>query len=282
MRDGYIQNYVDTMLLRLSLDALWHHVSWPPTANNALTMTEWGPFHLTGNNAPFVPVFIRTADRALHHAGNVWRQLAENLSNTWALRQLGQDAVMQTSDRTSKYEIEAFLGVVVAITDKQMIKKPDVNRLDRSIALGPELIGKIRDECKEFLAQGFSRKWRDVRDSAYHLLPGVSDLGFNTSIRLRDGRYAAELNGVHYTDGADVDLLTRFSEAFHAFVTFVTRIRDLILEFSFTHISIPTNNHHYSAIDRLGNMMVGLGPNGFDPRYFPETAVQFVGPPRRE
>lgn len=282
MRNTYIQNYADAMLLRLSLDALWNHVSWPPTVNNALTMAEFGPFHLTGKNAPFVPVFIRTADRALHHAANVWRQLAENLSNTWVLQQLGEDAIMQTSDLTSKYEIEAFLGAIVAITDKHMIKKPEVNRLDRSIALGSELVGKIRDECQDFLALGFSQKWRDVRDSAYHLLPGTPDLGFNTSIRLRNGRYVAELNGVHYIDGAETDLVTRFLEAFRAFVAFVARIRDLLLGFSFAYITIPTNNHYYSAIDKLGNMMVGLGPNGFDSRYFPETAAHFIGPPHCE
>jgi hypothetical protein len=146
MKDEYVQHYVDGVLLRLSFDALWHHVSWSPPAENALTKTEWGPFYLTGTNAPFVPIFIRLVDRALHHSSSIWRQLVKNLTSTEHIAfDLAPDMLIQTSDKASKYEIEAFLGAVMVVTDKNLIRNPKGRgRLESSWGLPSELKASIQ------------------------------------------------------------------------------------------------------------------------------------------
>lgn len=291
MRDEYVRNYVDGTLLRLSLDALWNHISWPPDEGSALTMTEWGPFFLTGTNAPFIPTFIRTADRALHHAGNVWRQLADNV---FAVKQhvinlkknnpdfhVDGEMHFSTHDRLSKYEIEAFLGAVAGLVENNLIGTTRNNRLGKSSGLGDDVIAILRELAEKFKQNGVQRKWRDVRNSAYHLNPEMRDWGYSADVRMRDGRYCVELNGVHYVKGASPDLVEVFAETFVEFTVFVSTVRDLLLAFAFKFIAVPSNNCYYQATDQFGNFLVGLGPDGFDFRHFPETAADFIGPPRK-
>lgn len=270
------------MMLRASLDLLWHHVSWPPPKEEALTMTEWGPFFLTSNNAPYVPTFIRAADRALYHATNAWRQLAADLSVTHhMLHKLEADARIQTSDRATKYEIEAFLGSVVSITEEHLIgiaKKGKHNRLGKSPALGEPLITQLRAAADVFYTLGFESKWRAVRNSAYHLTPQMNDWGFLANIRRKGERYVVELEGIHCVEGAPTDLVELFNDSFNAFVDYITHIRDLLTQFSFQHLSVPLYNTYIGIFDPLGNMNVGLGRDGYELRYFPETASDFVGP----
>lgn len=280
MRDMYIRNYVSGVHLRLSLDALWHHLSWPPPAEAALVMTDWGPFHLTGTNAPFVVTFIRTVDRALHHSSNVWRQLAEDLANAkFALKHLEPGAVLQTGDRASKYEIEAFLGAVVGVTELNLIGDKARNRLGQSHGLGDELKASIRQEADSFKAMGVTRKWHQIRNSAYHLNPEMHDWGFTATIQSDGNKYRVGLLGVHYVEGAPADLVEAFAETYAAFVGFVERVRSLLLGFSCRAIAIPTHNTYRWSMDSLGNMLVGFGPNGFEFKHFPETAADFIGPP---
>ena len=174
MRTKYIEKYVAGVHLRLSLEALWQHISWPPE-RGALTMTGWGPFYLTGTNAPFIPAFVRTVDRALYHAGNVWRQLSKNVSNSWALGHLEPGAIMQTQDRVSKYEIEAFIGAVVGVTEDNLIGVIRNNRLGKSFALGPVLMQEIRQASLDFKQLGTDKKWHTLRNSVYHLNPNLRD-----------------------------------------------------------------------------------------------------------
>lgn len=244
-------------------------------------MTEWGPFFLTDTNAPFVPVFIRTVDRALHHAGNVWRQLARNVSNNWALSHLEPGSVMHTHDRVSKYEIEAFIGAVVGVTEANLIGVIKNNRLGKSLGLGPVLIQMIRQAALDFDQLGTDKKWHTLRHSVYHLNPNLRDWGFTSSVVMRGTQYAVELPGIYHEDGRSLDLVAVFEEVFDAFTHFVENIRDMLLAFSFAHIAIPANNHYYWATDELGNMHVCLGPTGFKYEHFPETAADFVGPLRR-
>lgn len=282
MKNEYIQNYVDGALLRLSFDALWNHLSWPPPVEKALTMTEWGPFHLTGANAPFVPIFIRTVDRALHHAGNVWRQLAKDLTAVQHMSfNLASDMVVGTADRASKYEIEAFLGAVIGVTDQNLIhNKKGSGRLERSQGLPPELRALIQQEAKAFYDLGVERKWRWIRNSAYHLEDKMHDWGFATSIRQINGKRHVELQDIYYQEGASPDLVHVFTETHDAFLQFVTRIRNSLKDFAFANIAVPTNNRYFSRWDELGNMLVGLGPNGFELRHYPQTAKDFCGPIR--
>lgn len=282
MKDEYIKNYVDGALLRLSFDALWNHLSWPPPMEQALTMTEWGPFYLTGTNAPFVPIFIRTVDRALHHSSNVWRQLAEDLTNVQHMfLDLAPDARIQTADRASKYEIEAFLGAVIGVTENNLIhNKKRSGRLERSQGLPPELRALIQQEANAFYGLGIERKWRWIRNSAYHLEDKMHDWGFTASIRQINGKRHVELNGIYSQEGASPDLVQVFTETHDAFLKFATRIRNLLKDFAFANIAVPTNNHYVSKWDEFGNMLVGLGPNGFELRHYPQTAKDFCGPIR--
>jgi hypothetical protein len=279
------------MFLRLSMDALWNHISWPPEEDKALTMTEWGPFFLTGTNAPFISTFIRTADRALHHAANVWRQLADNVTHVERgvmqfkkndpCFQAHNEMSFSTGDRVSKYEIEAFLGAVAGLVENNLIGSTRNNRLGKSAGLGEGFIAILRELAEKFKQNGVEKKWRDVRNSAYHLNPEMRDWGHAASVRVRGGQYVVELQGVHYVKGASPDLIEVFTETFVEFIGFVSTVRDLLLAFAFRFIAVPTNNHYYQALDRFGNFLVGLGPDGFDFRHFPETATDFVGPLRK-
>ena len=270
------------MMLRASLDLLWHHVSWPPSKDIAITIDQWGqPFHLTSTSAPYIPIFIRTADRALHHATNAWRQLALDLSVIPHLNfELEADAILSTNDRATKYEIEAFLGSVVAITEDNLIGVKKRNRLGRSWGLGEALIQQLRALAEDFKKLGIASKWKEVRNSAYHLNPEMTDWGILASIRNANGIYHVKLEGVHYAEGAPTDFVELFNESYSAFIEYITKVRDLLTEFSLQHIQVPQHNTYHSIIDPLGNMGVGYGKDGYDLRHFPQTAADFVGPLR--
>lgn len=281
MEQEYVARYVDGVHLQLSLAALWDQMSRPPPVENALTRTEWGPFYLSGSNAPFVPIFIRTVDRALYHSGNVWRQFEANLYGVRSMFwEFGDEGSIQTHDRKSKYEIEAFYGAIVGVTESNLIGEKGRNRLRHSSALGDQLIARIRHEAQSFKDLAVERKWHAIRNNAYHLNPGMTDWGFPAYIRTEGGNRKVEITNVHFEAGAPSDLALAFAETYQAFVTFVRLIRDLLKDFCFAHIAVPTNLTFYQAPDPLGNMLVALGPDGFRFSHFPETAANFVGPPR--
>jgi hypothetical protein len=98
---------------------------------------------------------------------------------------------------------------------------------------------------------GIERKWRLIRNSAYHISPEMHDLGFPASIRQVDGKRQVELQGVHFEVGASPDLVQVFTETHDAFLKFAIRIRDLLKEFAFANIAVPTNNHYVQAWDEL-------------------------------
>lgn len=280
MQEIYIRNYANGMMLRASLDLLWRHLSWPPE-ENALTMGEWGrPFYLTSNIAPYVPVFIRAADRSLYHATNAWRHLAADLSVIPHLQfKLETDALLQTNDRATKYEIEAFLGSVMSITEKNLIGDKKRNRLGKSLALGEPLISQLRTLAEEFHALGTDSKWRAIRNNAYHLNPELTtDWGVLANIRKIDERYVVKLEGVHYVDGVPADLIELFTDSFNAFISYATNVRGLLTQFYLQSIAVPQHNTYSCINDPLGNMIIGFGKDGYDLRYFPETASDFVGP----
>ena len=281
MREAYVTKYAEGTMLRASLDLLWHSASWPPPEEEAITMTEWGPLFLTNNNAPYVPTFIRAADRALYHATNAWRQLAADLSVTQHMPyKLEADARMQTNDRSTKYEKEAFLGSVVAITDEHLIgvaKKGKHNRLGKSPALGELLIAQLRAAANDFHTLGFESKWREVRNSAYHLTPEMTDWGFLAQIRKQDECYVVELPGIHNVEGAPTDLVQLLNDSYDAFAEYIALVRDLLTQFSFQHILVPRHNTYINITDPLGNMIVGLGKDGYELRHFPETSPEVVG-----
>lgn len=289
MREQYVRNYTHGMMLRASLDLLWHHISWSPSQEEAITIDGWGlPFYLSQSNAPYVSTFVRAADRALYHATNAWRQLALDLSIcSMQLRdcnfELEADALLQTNDRSTKYEIESFLGSVVAITEDNLVginKVGKYNRLGKSRALGESLIEQLKRLADDFRKLGFESKWRDIRNSAYHLNPGMTDWRSTANIRNEGGVYHVKLEGVHYVEGAPTDFVELFNESYNAFIEYITKVRDLLTEFSLQHIKIPQHNTYHTISDPLGNMIVGYGKDGYDLRHFPQTAADFVGPLR--
>ncbi len=266
-------------MLRVSLDLLWHHISWPPSKDEAITIDQWGlPFHLTSTSAPYVPIFIRTADRALHHATNVWRQLTLDLSIIPHLNfELKADAILCTNDRATKYEIEAFLGSVVAITEDNLIGGKKRNRLGRSWGLGEPIIQQLRALAEDFRKLGIASKWKEVRNSAYHLNPEMTDWGVLANIQNVSGIYHVKLEGVHYAEGAPTDFVELFNESYGAFIEYITKVRDVLTEFSLQKITTPKHNTCHSIFDPLGNMIVGYGKDGYDLRHFPQTVADFVG-----
>ncbi|MDB5806932.1 MAG: hypothetical protein JWN73_4254 [Betaproteobacteria bacterium] len=74
------------------------------------------------------------------------------------------------------------------------------------------------------------------------------------------------------------DLADVFLDAFDTYLTYVNEVKYVLTNYVFTFIAVPQNRFFSGMIDPLGNMNRCLGPDGYESRYFPQTAKTFVGP----
>jgi hypothetical protein len=287
MRWIYSQNYAKTQMLRLSLDLLWAHASGVSVAPASEPTLPNVPAVLSVSNAPYVPIFINSADRALHHAANAWKCLADDLAEIhlqdYLFGGIKPDDRIQTNDQVLKYEIEAFFAATMAVTAEDLIglgsSKKAHNRLGKSIpALGMPLVTELRRLAVDFHSLGMEKKWRDIRNSAYHLSPTMNSWAIKPHIEKRGGTFVVCLDNVYLIEGVHSNFVDTFQEVFEAFLKYVFQFRALITQWVFENASLPNHRRYSWHPSRLGNMYAAFGPQGHESRFFPDTAVDFMGP----
>ncbi|WP_156794606.1 hypothetical protein [Herbaspirillum seropedicae] len=281
-------------MLADSLNLLWNHLSWPPSRDSERTKTidQFGhPFTLSYNNAPYVPMFVRATDRALYHAGNAWERMALGLSHIhltdFLFGGITPDVRVQHGDQFLVHEIEAFLAAVGATTEINLTAmdggagRDRENRLGKSIgALGIILANDINVESKAFEKIWTERKWRELRNGAYHLKASMRENNYGGYIQKIGSSFVLKLDGVHFIEGVEFDFVEVFTHCFNAFLSHVIKIRSLLTQFAFEKMYVPTATTYRQGFHNLGHMLTGLGPLGYEHRFFSETAKDFVGPPQ--
>ncbi len=272
MKDVYLKNYRDSRMLSSSLDLLSHRLSWVDREEKPLTITDFGPLFLSINNAPFVFAFLEVSRQALYHASNAWRRLILNLSHpSDHYRFLKEDAILLTGDKYSKYEIEAFHIFVNTISEENIVGAGNRNRLGLSKIFDERSIEFLRNRAlvfnKRIGALGLSK----LRNDIVHWNPVRSDLSGEVIVFKRDSDLICKINFCHSHSDMSFDLVDVFLDSFNMFSFYVSETRYLLLDFAFKHIALPRNTIYATIYDDLGNMMVGLGPNGFETKHFPVT-----------
>jgi len=253
MRQTYLKNYVENRKLRASLDLL-----------------NWFILFKTANpeSIPFAGIFLRLADRTLHHSSNVWSQFISDLKvPTDALKQVPDDAVIWTQDLSSKYEIEAYLGAVKTLFEKNLVgvSEPDKqNFLGRSFATHPEVLQHLESLFTTKRNEFFQVANR-IRNHSYHVNSALKDHGIVALLKKVNDGYAVTLPNI-YEDkqGAPVDLAEVFISTHQSIESMIREVRDIFLEFFFQKDGCPSHGSYNGFQSQYGTMMVGLGPKGFE------------------
>jgi hypothetical protein len=260
MRQTYLKNYVEDRKLRASLDLL-----------------NWFILFKTANpeSIPFAGIFLRLADRTLHHSSNVWSQFISDLNvPTDALKQFPDDAVIWTQDLSSKYEVEAYLGAAKALFEKNLIgvnQPKQQNFLGRSIAAHPLVLQKLEDL---FAAKKneFSQVANRIRNHSYHVNSALKDHGIVALLKKANNGYAVTLPNIYMDkDGIPVDLSDIFISTHLSIESMIREVRDILLGFFFQKNGCPSHGSHQGIRSQYGTMTVGLGPKGFEFSDFHET-----------
>ncbi|OGB20372.1 MAG: hypothetical protein A3I66_10365 [Burkholderiales bacterium RIFCSPLOWO2_02_FULL_57_36] len=107
MRDLYIQKYKEDQHARASLQLLTHYLF---------------PHLSLGKSVIFAFTFARLGDRCLYHSLNVWAKFILNLNvPPEILDSISADGALETGDKKSKYEIEAFLAAAKSLTEENLM-----------------------------------------------------------------------------------------------------------------------------------------------------------------
>lgn len=253
MRQTYLKNYVEDRKLRASLDLL-----------------NWFILFKTANpeSIPFAGIFLRLADRTLHHSSNVWSQFISDLKvPADVLKQVPDDAFIWTQDLSSKYEIEAYLGAVKALFEKNLVgvNEPDKqNFLGRSFAAHPQILqrfeGLFATKKKEFF-QVANR----IRNHSYHVTSPLKDHGVVALLKKVNSGYAVTLPNIYEDEqGASVDLAEIFISTHESIEDLISNVRNMLLEFFFQKDGSPSHGSYQGIQSQYGTMTVGLGPKGFE------------------
>lgn len=283
------------------LDLLWNFVNWNVTEKNAKVMTQFGPFTLGDGNAPYLGAFLRTTERAVFHASNVLRNFVADIdlaTSVWTRHGVPADAIVHTGDSRSKYEVEAFLNAIVTATEDDLIGKEN-SRLRWSPGLAPPIAAQLRAFAINLRQKGINDKWRYARNHAVHLTGRHNDWKREAVIRNFAYKPEIQLGAAFIGKKAPVknssgkpmdaefwftqseyigDLADVFLDAFDTYLTYVNEVKYVLTNYVFTFIAVPQNRFFSGMIDPLGNMNRCLGPDGYESRYFPQTAKTFVGP----
>lgn len=267
MQDEYIRRYRNDLFIRTSLQLLLHHVTWP---DKPKTLLQYGvPFSLSATNAPFVQVFINIADRCLYHSSKAWRVLHQSMINAEPfLVQLPEGSRTQILDAGLRHEIEAFLTSAGTLFDKKLNQFHSAS-FSRSLYLANScaLPALVREEISKILQSSFEvfkeKNWKKIRDSVVHINDDMSIFSGRAHIEKVQGQHRIALKGAYQVGDSETDLISCFSECHLLVTNAVTHVRDLLLAFSIAQISEIHHNTYAQIVDDLGNMVVGLEPDGF-------------------
>ena len=231
---------------------------------------QWSVLFGTSAQGPFwfASNFVRLADRCLYHSTNVWSQFISDLNvPVEFLKRLSDDAIMQTQDVSSKYEIEAYLGAAKVLFEKNFIGVNEFgkqNLLGRGFAAHPNYLARLEKLFATNRAE-FSLNANKIRNHSYHLNPQSKDRGFLAGIKKANGGFAVTIPNIYVDDqGKSIDLAELFILTHQSIETLLLEVRNILVEFFFQHDGVPSNRKFQSIRSPYGTMMVNIGPNGFE------------------
>src|SRR5437867_4614363 len=228
MHQEYIKEYTADRRLRSSLELLKLHI-----------------LNVAWNTAPgtFSFIFIRLADRALYHATNVWEHFERDLRiPAEILRQVPRDAVINTDDVTSKYEIEAYLGAAKALFEANLI---GINEPDKQNLLGECMVDnqEIMRELSALFNKNkeyFFASANKIRNHSYHVNAQLRDEGFVALVKQVNSAYVITIPNVYVDEhGVSIDLADMFVSTHQAIKQLLSEVRDLLLRFFFAKYGPP-------------------------------------------
>ena len=225
---------------------------------------------------PFCVIFIRLADRVLYHSANVWAKYMSDLNiPTNVLEQMPSDALIGTSDLSSKYEIEAYLGGAKALFETNLVGINGLgkqNLLGRSFSADPAILKRLRQTFNQERKK-FFRVANLIRNHSYHVNPELRDGGFVSLLKRSKEGLSVTLPNV-YVDkkGKSVDLAEVFFVTHQGMASLFRDVRDTLLAFFFKHAGYPSHGSYRPFGSEYGTMSVGLGPKGFEFSDFHEAA----------
>lgn len=253
MKRVYLQEYIEDRKLRASLELMTWVALFRTTRRETI---------------PFAAIFIRLADRTLHHSSSVWSHFISDLNvPADALKQFPDDAFIQTQDLASKYEIEAYLGAAKALFEKNLVgvNEPDKqNLLGRSFAGHPQVLQRL-ERLLATKTNEFFQVANKIRNHSYHVNSQLKDHGVFALLKKVNDGYAVTLPNVYEDDqGNSVDLVEIFISTHKSVESLLHEVRDMLLEFFFQQDGPPSHGSYKGVRSPHGTMMVGLGPKGFE------------------
>ena len=251
MRDLCVNEYLEDQKLRASLDLM----TWPVLFNA-----------IDFRTVPFTRVFGRLADRCLYHSTNAWSQFITDLNgqvDAWS--QVSEDAVIQTQDISSKYEVEAFFAAGTALFEKNFIRIDEPAKqsiLGSSFSGYPEVLGSLRELFLAARAQFGAAEM--IRHHSFHVNEAMRDRGYFAMIKRKNGGFVVTLPNIYDdTKGRPLDLVEVFLKTHQIIRPLLCQVRDALLTFYFLKNGPPTNNTYTWVKTPHGVFRAGLGPSGF-------------------
>ena len=271
MQSHYLDEYVEDRKLRTTLSLTRNTVVFKSKVNNPLS---------------FCLIFFRLADRCLYHSSNVWSQFVTTLKmlehHRGFLEGMSEDARTQTSDLSTKYEIEAYLAAAKALFEDNLLgdsnpknggprRRRSRDLLGVDFTSDPKTLHRLQ---KSFTARkkAFFREANKIRNHAYHVNPQLRDPGVQLWVKKVNRRFAVTLPNVFTDDkGNSVDLVEVFAATHQYIRPLITEVRDTLLDY-FIQRNGPLSHGTYDAIQSpYGTMVVGIVPEGFYFSPFHET-----------
>ncbi|VAW18472.1 hypothetical protein MNBD_BACTEROID05-38 [hydrothermal vent metagenome] len=254
MREVYITEYKSDRQLRASLELFKSY---------ALFNTP-----VIQSRSHFIVIFIRLADRCLYHSIKTWSLFVSDLNvPVDFLQELGDDAWMETNDVASKYEIEAYLAAAKTLFEKNFIgvnEQGKQNILGGSFNGNMPLLTTIKGLFEKSRAAFFSEA-NKIRNHSYHINRQLRDAGFTSKIVKSGNSFKVALPNMYEVNNADIiDLAELFISTHKDIVKLLREVREILLQYLFEQHGRPSNNTYLPIETPFGNMIVSLGPEGFD------------------
>lgn len=220
-------------------------------------------------------IFIRLADRVLYHAKNVWEHFERDLRiSAETLSLIPNDAVIQTGDITSKYEIEAYLGAAKALFEANLV---GINQKKKQNLLGKCFIEE-QDLAQELSALFEASKniflidANKIRNHSYHVNSQMRDAGFFAFVKQVNTKHVITIPNIYVDEeGGSIDLAETFVSTHQAIKKLLTDVRDILLRYHFEKYGPPSNRTFIQVQSSFGNMLTSIGPDGFEFKDFPSV-----------
>ncbi|MDT3776631.1 hypothetical protein PJI16_03545 [Nitrospira sp. MA-1] len=256
MRQNYIIEYKADRQLRSSLELMMLHI--------AKTVSDTGLVN-------FSFIFIRLADRVLYHATNVWEHFERDLQIPAEILQLTpKGAEILTSDVTSKYEIEAYLGAAKALFEVNLIGINHKKNLLGKCFVEEQDIGEELSAQFEVSKGIFHCAANKIRNHSYHVNSQFRDAGYHAWVKQVDTKYVVTIPNIYVDEqGESIDLANTFVSTHQTIKQLLVNVRDILQRYYFEKYAPPINKTIIPIKSPFGILFTSLGPDGFEFQDFP-------------